>query len=129
MAAVKAKDTAPELALRRYLFARGLRYRVHRRDLFGRPDLAFMTARVAVFVDGDFWHGNGSELRLHENKDFWVNKISGNVQRDMQVTRTLREQGWEVVRVYASEVDASVSQAGDRIIGLVRSRARSPRPR
>lgn len=124
MSAVRGKNTRPELALRRALHARGLRFRVHYRATVGRPDLAFPTQKVAVFVDGDFWHGNSwrirgerslkAQLSRWNNSDFWIEKIKGNVARDRRVTRELEAAGWKVIRLWESEVlgdlDACVSK-------------------
>lgn len=127
MAAVRRRDTGPELRLRRYLFARGLRYRVDDKRLPGRPDVVFSGARVAVFVDGDFWHGKDSAARLHSNRSWWEAKIAGNVARDQRVTADLTGLGWQVVRVYASELDADLAGVADRITALVSCRS-SPLP-
>jgi DNA mismatch endonuclease, patch repair protein len=126
MAAVKGRDTKPELALRRELHARGLRYRVHPRDVPGRPDLVNRTRRVAVFVDGDFWHGNPAEWERRgfstmaeqfpsEKRDHWTAKLTRNVERDREVTATLEARGWTVVRLWESEVRADLDGAVDRI--------------
>lgn len=112
MAAVRSKNTRPELALRKLLFARGLRYRVHDRRLVGRPDLVFSGAKLAVFVDGDFWHGGGWKARglssfeeqFPSNREFWVAKIKRNVERDRVVNAALADQGWSVFRVLESQV-------------------------
>lgn len=130
MAAVRNTGTRPEMALRRELFRRGLRYRV-RTAVFGRPDIVFAKARVACFVDGDRWHGNGWKLRgfasfedefEHQNADFWKQKITKNIQRDREVTRQLEDNGWLVVRAWASEVERNVGAVADRVETVVRSR-------
>lgn len=128
MAAVKSSGTRPEMALRRELFRRGLRYRV-RTSLLGRPDIVFLGPRVACFVDGDRWHGNGWKTRgyasfedefNHANADFWKHKIARNMARDREVREGLETQGWSVVRIWASEVDADVAGAADRVETTVR---------
>jgi len=101
MSAVKNRDSKAELLLRRALFARGFRYRVHVRKLIGNPDIVFPGARVAVFVDGDFWHGNAwrlwglasfeGQFRFKSNPDFWRIKITRTVERDADVSPS-REQ-------------------------------------
>jgi len=107
MQATRRRDTAPEMALRRELYRRGLRYRVDVPVLPGlrrRADLVFSRQRVAVFVDGCFWHGcpqHGTQSR--SNPDFWRNKISANMARDADTTRRLADSGWTVVRVWAHE--------------------------
>ena len=131
MSAVRGRDTRPELSLRRELFARGLRYRV-RTNLPGRPDIVFPGPKVACFVDGDRWHGNGWRLRgyasfedefQHHNSEFWQQKITRNIQRDLEVTERLQSDGWLVVRVWASEVERDAKIVADMVEQSVRTRA------
>lgn len=130
MAAVRGKDTRPEMTLRRHLFARGLRYRVHDRRLPGHPDLVFAGAKLAVFVDGDFWHGAGWRERglssmaeqFPTRREFWVEKIRRNVERDQEVNAALLARGWEVFRVFASVVERDVAGVGDEIAARVAAR-------
>jgi len=107
------RDTRPELALRRELHARGLRFRKEYRALPGRPDVAFTRARLAVFVDGCFWH----RCPLHgtlpkHNADWWLAKLDANVARDQRQDRQLVDSGWTVIRVWEHE---AVEVAGRRI--------------
>lgn len=123
MAAVRSVNTKPELTLRRLLFRRGLRYRLHDRRLVGRPDLSFPGSRVAVFVDGDFWHGHGwrergltsFEEQFPTNRDFWANKIRRNMARDSEVNDQLRGQGWTVLRFLASQVESNAEAVADEV--------------
>lgn len=131
MAAVRSKDTAPELMLRRELHRRGLRYRLGYR-LPGRPDLVFVTAGVAVFVDGDFWHGLGwsergfdsmeAQFAGHSNPEKWSAKINRNMERDVEVNTALTSLGWHVHRVLESQVRTDKQAVGDDVEALVRSR-------
>lgn len=118
------------MALRRELYKRGLRFRVST-NLVGKPDIVFGPARVACFVDGDRWHGNGWRIRgytsfedefRHANSDFWRQKIGRNMRRDEQVTQTLSDDGWLVMRVWASDVERDVVSAADQVERAVRSR-------
>lgn len=132
MSHVRSMDTKPERILRAELHRRGLRYRVHR-QMLGKPDLAFVTARVAVFVDGDYWHGNAWRTRGYpdfesyygrgHNGTFWSNKISRNIERDRQVTDGLRADGWCVVRVWETELAADLASVADRVETIVRKRS------
>jgi DNA mismatch endonuclease (patch repair protein) len=129
MAAVRGQDTVPELRLRSELHRRGLRYQLHSK-LLGKPDLVFPRARVAVFVDGDMWHGHGWQERgfssmeeqfaNHRNPDFWIAKIRRNVARDQEVNQQLEALGWTVVRVLESEVRRDITSAADRVETVVR---------
>lgn len=126
MARVKSKDSKAELALRRELHQRGLRYRLHARDVPGRPDVVIRSRRLAVFVDGDFWHGNPEEWRRRglpdmaamfpSRTDWWVAKITATIERDRRVTETLTREGWTVVRLWESEVLAAPAAAARRVL-------------
>ena len=105
MGLVKNRDTEPELALRRALWALGVRgWRCHRGDLPGRPDVAFGPAKLAVFVDGAFWHGHPSKYKPGQSGEFWDRKIAGNVARDDRANAELAEIGWTVIRLWDFEV-------------------------
>lgn len=116
MARVKGRDTRPELLLRRALWHRGLRYRINKRVANTRPDLVFASARLAVFVDGCFWHAcplHGT--RPATNGDFWRKKLLRNVERDADNTRTLVEAGWQVLRLWEHEIIEDAGAAADRV--------------
>lgn len=133
MAAVRSKDTEPEKLLRRALFRRGLRFRVHDKRLPGRPDIVFPRQRVAVFVDGDFWHGSGwkergfpsMEAQFRERADFWVPKIRANVRRDRTVNAALDALGWTVIRLWESDVRRALNKCVRRVARLVLGRKAS----
>lgn len=116
MRAVKGKDTKPELALRRSLWARGVRgWRIHRKDLPGRPDLAFGPAKLAVFVDGAFWHGRPDKYWPGRSGDYWDAKIARNQQRDHETDEALREMGWEPLRLWDDEVMNDPDEAAHQV--------------
>lgn len=106
MAAIRSRDTKPELALRAALRLAGATgYRIHRKDLPGRPDVAFIRWKVAVFVDGVFWHGHPDYWDPEKaSSDYWRNKIARNVQRDRDADAALSDSGWRVVRVWDLDV-------------------------
>lgn len=108
MAAIKAKDTKPELRVRRYLHSKGLRYALHRKDLPGKPDLVFVSRRTAVFVHGCFWHGHAecSVFRLPKTRtDWWREKIEATRLRDSRAKRKLEDLGWRVLTIWECEID------------------------
>lgn len=105
MAAVKGKNTGPEMVLRKALYAAGVRgWRCHYRRVAGTPDIAWPRRKVAVFVDGAFWHGHPSRHRPGRSGRYWDEKIARNVERDRAVDSELEEAGWSVVRVWDFEV-------------------------
>lgn len=107
MAAIKGKDTKPEMIVRKYLFSRGLRFRVQVRKLPGTPDIVLPKYKTVIFVNGCFWHGhNGCKyFRLPKsNVEFWKEKIERNIERDKESMQALFDLGWKVVRVWECEL-------------------------
>lgn len=103
MRKIRSTDTKPELMLRKALWAMGYRYRKDVKGLPGKPDIAIKKYQVAVFVDGEFWHGyNWAEKkpRIKRNREYWIPKIERNMQRDRQNTQALQEKGWTVFRFW-----------------------------
>lgn len=130
MSSVKNKDSRAEMALRRELHRRGMRYRLHAKDILGKPDLVIRSKRLAVFVDGDFWHGNAHRLRGLErmedlfptNRDWWMEKLGRTMHRDQEITAALKADGWTVVREWESDILISPAQAADRVQSKMGSR-------
>lgn len=131
MAAVKAKDSKAEVALRSALFRRGLRFRKHTRSIIGVPDIAFTGARLVVFVDSDYWHGRALQdegeaafrgTMRTARVDWWVAKLKRNIERDHEVTAALTRDGWTVIRVWESDVLRDAAAAADEVERVVRSR-------
>ena len=116
----RSRDTKPELAVRRLLHAKGLRYRVDFRPLPGlrrTADVVFIRARVAIFIDGCFWHGCPSHYRAPgSNTTYWSWKVSRNRERDIETTQRLVSEGWIVLRFWAHEDPAAVAH---QIVGIV----------
>jgi DNA mismatch endonuclease (patch repair protein) len=123
MSAVRAKDTTPEIALRRALYAAGVRgWRCHYVNAPGKPDLAWPALRLAVFVDGAFWHGHPSRHRPGRSGTYWDEKIAGNVARDRRIDADLRKVGWAVIRIWDFQVRKELGAWTDRIAQAVRDR-------
>lgn len=121
MSRIRKTDTKPELTIRRLSFARGLRYRKYVSSLPGKPDLVFSGPKVAVFVDGDFWHGWRFEEWEHKlSSPYWKKKIRRNRTRDRENHRRLEEEGWTLVRIWEHEVEEDADACVDRIERAVR---------
>ncbi len=118
MRQVKSKDSEIELMLRKELWSRGLRYRKNDKEVFGKPDIVFMSKKIAVFVDSEFWHGYDWENKKEEiksNQEFWFNKIEGNIRRDKVVNERLKSEGWTVLRFWGNEIKKDVASCADKI--------------
>jgi len=115
MSCIKSKNTKIELKLRKTLWKKGHRYRIHKK-LPGSPDIVLVNKRLAVFVDGDFWHGYQFEkLRPKLKNDFWFKKITRNMQRDKEVNQKLKEMGWKVLRFWEHEINNDLSKCIKKI--------------
>jgi DNA mismatch endonuclease (patch repair protein) len=110
MQAVKSKDTAPEMLVRHLLYALGIRYRLHRRELPGCPDLVFFGKRKVIFIHGCFWHGHhcsrGSRTPK-TNAEYWTTKIDRNRKRDAETVQQLQNTGWSVLVIWECQIRES----------------------
>ncbi|OSZ69569.1 very short patch repair endonuclease [Sphingomonas sp. IBVSS2] len=121
MSRVRGKNTAPELRVRRAAHALGLRFRLHRKDLPGKPDLVFPKHRVAMFVHGCFWHrhqGCPKASNPKSREDYWAEKFDANTSRDKRVTSELEALGWRVITIWECE-SRNNSELSDLIRSLV----------
>lgn len=121
MAAIRSANTAPEIKVRRLLHARGFRFRLHRGDLPGKPDIVLPRYRTAIFVHGCFWHRHSCRYgapRPSTNAQFWNQKLGSNVERDRRNCRALREAGWHVITVWECETrdEGQLNRRIERII-------------
>lgn len=124
MSRIRTSNTGPEMLLRKALWARGFRYRLNYRIGRIRPDVVFVTPRLAVFVDGCFWH----RCPLHgvmpkANRSFWQDKLQRNVQRDAETDQTLLSTGWIPLRFWEHEIDESVEACVTKIEQAIRCRS------
>ena len=107
MQAVKSTGSKIEVALAKLLYSRGHRYRKNNTKVFGKPDITFVKLKIAIFVDGEFWHGKDWGIRKNDhksNKDFWYKKIERNIERDKEVNEFLNRQGWIVLRFWGKDI-------------------------
>jgi len=119
MSRIRGKDTGLEVLVRSALHRKGLRFRKHVKTLPGKPDIVFSNARVAVFVDGDFWHGYRFPQWEHKVSEFWKKKISANRARDIRNHRKLCRMGWLVIRIWQHQIKQNFDFCIDRIITAV----------
>lgn len=119
MSRIRGKDTTPERYLARLLRACTLKFRRHDRSLAGCPDFTFPEAKLAVFVEGDFWHGWRFPVWKHKLSAFWQEKIGHNRHRDKNNMRRLRRRGWRVLRIWEHQVEEDVLRCLHRITSLV----------
>ena len=126
MSAIRSKDTKMEIVLRKELWHRGLRYRKNYRKLPGKPDIVFLRTKIAIFIDGDFWHGHNWAIRNYGSQaeemkrysPFWQNKIKRNIERDLDQTISLRDDGWIVLRYWESDIKDNLLRIADEIEDL-----------
>jgi DNA mismatch endonuclease (patch repair protein) len=117
MSKIRAKHSVPELLLRRALWAKNLRFRIHRKDLPGKPDLVIDKYKLAIFVDGDFWHGYEWKTRKPKtNQNFWIPKIERNMQRDQFANESLQHMGYTVMRFWEHEVRTNLKACVNQVM-------------
>ena len=114
MRKVKNKNTNIELLVRKELFKRGYRYRI-KSKLYGRPDIVFPRQKIAIFCDGDFWHGKNYRKEMKNYKQFWKNKILANINRDKTVNKRLKEEGWTVLRFWKVDLLRDLESCVQRV--------------
>jgi DNA mismatch endonuclease (patch repair protein) len=119
MSRVKNRDTNLESLVRSELFKKGWRFRKHVSSLPGRPDIVFVRLGVAVFIDGDFWHGYRFPSWKENLSEFWITKIQKNRKRDRNNFAKLRRLGWQVVRVWQHEIEGDLNRSVERLEKLL----------
>ncbi len=108
MGRIKSIDTTPEKNFRLMLWHKGYRYRKNYKELPGKPDIVFIKKKIAIFIDGEFWHGFEWEKKkqnIKVNREYWVKKIEGNIERDKRNNQLLEEKGWKVIRFWMHELN------------------------
>ena len=119
----KGNDTKPEILLRKALWHRGIRYRKNWRKLTGCPDIVLTRQKIAIFVDGDFWHARGYQDRpgsqIDANQSYWQKKLARNVERDREVNDQLTEQGWLVLRFWESDIEKDLDNVLAEILSYI----------
>jgi len=126
MKAVKNSGSKIEVLLQKELWNRGLRYRKNVKNVFGKPDIAFIGKKVAVFCDSEFFHGydwENKKAEIKSNRDFWIPKIERNMQRDIEVNQRLLSEGWTVIRFWGNDIKKNVKECADAVENALRAKA------
>tara|TARA_R110002049_G_scaffold37208_3_gene117559 strand:+ start:1474 stop:1944 length:471 start_codon:yes stop_codon:yes gene_type:complete len=113
MSKIRGKNTKPELLFRKALWAEGVRFRVHSKKLPGKPDVSIQKYKLAIFIDGEFWHGynwNERKIKLKSNRGFWIPKIERNMQRDREVNLELKNLGYTVFRFWEQDIKKELNK-------------------
>lgn len=122
MGKIKSQNTKPELKLKKALWHLGYRYRKNLKKLPGSPDIVYSKNKLAIFVDGEFWHGyNWSEkkTKIKTNREFWIPKIERNIQRDKQNNQLLIDSGWHVIRFWENELNKDFDECVNKVISYL----------
>jgi DNA mismatch endonuclease (patch repair protein) len=120
MSRIRGKNTVPEIKLRKMLFASGIRgYRIHY-NLPGKPDIVFVKKKIAVFIDGCFWHKCPVDFQEPETRnEFWMKKIQSNIDRDKKVNEQLKNDEWTVIRIWEHEIKQEPEEVVKKIMALL----------
>jgi DNA mismatch endonuclease (patch repair protein) len=119
MSKIGGKNTKPEMLFRKALWRKGVRYRVNSKKLPGKPDVSIKKYKLAIFIDGEFWHGfnwNERKETIQSNRGFWIPKIERNMQRDKEVNRQLIEMGYTVFRFWAKDIKTELNKCVNDIL-------------
>lgn len=121
MSRVRSKDTKVEVLMRSNLFKKGYRFRKHTKDLAGKPDIVFRSLKLAIFIDGDFWHGRNFANLQKQLSPFWKKKIEDNIKRDIKNFKSLRAMGWKVVRIWEKDYYKAPANELDKLVSTIES--------
>ena len=119
MSKIRGKNTKPELAFRKALYAAGYRYRIDYKKLIGKPDILLKKYKTAIFIDGEYWHGHNWQERkpkVKANREFWIAKIERNMQRDREVNSELERLGYTVFRFWETEIKKELDSCLQKVI-------------
>jgi DNA mismatch endonuclease (patch repair protein) len=121
MSKIRSEQTGGEITLRRYLWQKGWRgYRINFKGLPGKPDIAYISKKVAIFVDGCFWHKcPRCYTEPKSNRDYWIPKIKMNIERDRKQDIMLEDMGWTVVRIWEHEIEEDIDKCAEKVIEIL----------
>lgn len=117
---IRSENTTPERLIMKELRKRKIYFASHVKKITGKPDLVFRRKKVIVFIDSDFWHYNPKKFRMPKtNKKYWKDKIKRNIERDKEVNRTLKKEGWKVIRIWESDIKNNINKQINKILKAI----------
>lgn len=117
---IRSKGTKPERIISKKLKQKGIYFTQHAKKVYGKPDITFLRKKVAVFIDSDFWHRHPENFQMPKtNRDYWENKIQRNVERDKEVNEVLTREGWDIIRIWESEIKENSDECVERILQAI----------
>lgn len=122
MSRIRSRDTSIETVFRKALWHNGIRYRKNYKPLPGKPDIAITKHRIAIFCDGEFWHGKDWEvkkLKLKGNREFWIAKIERNMNRDKETDRLLYAMGWKVLHFWGNDIKKDIASCVEEVMETI----------
>jgi DNA mismatch endonuclease (patch repair protein) len=122
MSKIRSKDTKPEMVLRRLLWQLNIRYRIHNKKLPGKPDISISKYKLAVFIDGEFWHGKDWQTKkdtIKSNREYWIPKIEKNMARDYINNKAYEKMGWRILRFWDKDVQKNPGKCLKAIIDIL----------
>lgn len=126
MRKIKAKNTTPEIILRKALWSERIRYRKENKGITGNPDIAIKKYKLAIFIDGEFWHGYNwqeKKKKIKINREYWIKKIERNIARDKKNNQLLKEQDWIVLRFWEHEIKKDLDNCVDKVKKIIASQS------
>lgn len=124
MSKIKSTETKSEILLRKRLWSLGFRYRKNYNKLPGKPDIVFISKKIAIFIDGEFWHGYNWKVkkkRIKSNREYWIPKIEKNIKRDKANNKNLKQRGWIVLRYWEHQIKHDIQRCIDQIVDLLKN--------
>ncbi len=120
MSSIRGKNTKPEMQVRRKVWSLGKRYRIHDRTVVGTPDISNKSKRVAIFIDGCFWHGcKRCYIEPKSNAEFWKNKITRNQERRKKVMEELKKDNWKIMQFWEHEINSNCEKVSSKIVAML----------
>jgi len=123
MSKIKSNDTKIEIIFRKTLWNLGYRYRKNYKKLPGKPDIVFVSKKIAIFIDGEFWHGynwKNKKKKIKSNREYWITKIEKNIKRDKENNKKLKKLGWSVLRYWEHDIKTNMETCIEEVVNTIK---------